>query len=65
MRIVMGQDINAKFELYEFLKKIRKQGVGIIFYSTEFEEILMVCDIVHVMNKGRIIKTIDQTYCET
>jgi len=41
------------------LKKIRKKGVGIIFYSTEIEEILLVCDVVHIMQSGRIIASIN------
>jgi ribose transport system ATP-binding protein len=54
-----GIDINAKYELFEFLKRFRKKGTGVIFYSTEIEEVLMICDVVHVMKNGKIIATID------
>lgn len=49
-----GVDIQAKFQLYQIVRKLAAQGYSSIFVSSELEEIAEVCDRVLVLRNGRI-----------
>ncbi|OUM43288.1 sugar ABC transporter ATP-binding protein [Arthrobacter sedimenti] len=50
-----GIDVRAKQELYEAIVDLAKQGVGIIWFSTEVEELVHVCHRVVVLYQGTVI----------
>lgn len=54
-----GVDIGAKTEIYKQMIALAKKGCGIIFISSENEELLGICDRIAVMAKGKIIKEFD------
>ena len=49
-----GIDVGAKHEIYRLMEDLAKQGVAILFVSSELEEILGLSDRVLVMHEGRI-----------
>ena len=49
-----GIDINAKSEIYEMMRSLAAEGMGIIMVSSEMPEILALSDRILVMNDGRI-----------
>jgi ribose transport system ATP-binding protein len=49
-----GVDVGAKGEFYELLAKLQEQGTAILFYSTDDEELLGLCDRVLVLHDGKI-----------
>jgi ribose transport system ATP-binding protein len=49
-----GIDVGAKQEVYRLMEELAKQGVAILFVSSEMEEILRMSDRVLVMHQGRI-----------
>lgn len=49
-----GIDVAAKVEIYHIMNQLKKQGVGVIFVSSELPEILGMSDRVLVMCNGRI-----------
>ena len=49
-----GIDVAAKVEIYNIMNELKKQGVGVIFISSELPEILGMSDRVLVMCNGRI-----------
>ena len=49
-----GIDVGAKWEIYNIMMDLAKQGVGIILISSEMEEIINLSDRVLVMCEGRI-----------
>ena len=49
-----GIDVGAKWEIYNIMMDLAKQGVGIILISSEMEEIINLSDRVVVMCEGRI-----------
>ena len=51
-----GVDIGAKTEIYKQMVALAKKGCGIIFISSENEELMGICDRIAVMTKGRIVK---------
>ena len=54
-----GVDVGAKTEIYKQMISLAKAGCGIIFISSENEELLGICDRIGVMNKGKIVKEFD------
>lgn len=49
-----GIDIGAKHEIYELMESLAKEGVAILFVSSELEEILGMADRALVMHEGRL-----------
>jgi ribose transport system ATP-binding protein len=49
-----GIDVGAKHEIYRLMEELAKEGVAILFASSELEEILGLADRVLVMHEGRI-----------
>lgn len=49
-----GVDIGAKQEIYRLMEELAAKGVGILFVSSDLEEILGMSDRVLVMHEGRL-----------
>ena len=49
-----GIDVGAKWEIYNIIVDLAKQGVGIILVSSEMEEIINLSDRILVMCEGQI-----------
>jgi ABC-type sugar transport system, ATPase component len=49
-----GIDVAAKVEIYNIMNELKKQGVGVLFVSSELPEILGMSDRVVVMCNGQI-----------
>jgi len=49
-----GIDVGAKREIYEILYGLAKEGVGVLFVSSELPEVLGVSDRILVMRQGTI-----------
>ena len=55
-----GVDVGAKREIYRLLADARAEGVGILVSSSETEELLLLCDRILVMVRGRIVASLDR-----
>ena len=49
-----GIDVGAKYEIYQLILDLAKQGKTIIMVSSEMPELLGVCDRILVMSGGRL-----------
>ncbi len=49
-----GIDIGAKYEIYTIMNNLAAEGAGILFISSELEELAATCDRILVMSNGRI-----------
>jgi len=49
-----GIDVGTKQEMYRLLRKLADDGVAILFYSTDYDELVGCCDRVLVMYDGAI-----------
>jgi len=49
-----GIDVGAKQEIYRLMEELARQGIAILFVSSEMEEILGMSDRVLVMHEGRL-----------
>ena len=48
-----GIDVGAKYEIYQLMIDLARQGKSIIMISSEMPELLGVCDRILVMSGGR------------
>lgn len=49
-----GIDVGAKVEIYNLMNELKKQGIAVMFVSSEMPEVLGIADRVIVMCDGRI-----------
>ncbi|MEZ4629462.1 MAG: sugar ABC transporter ATP-binding protein [Deinococcales bacterium] len=49
-----GIDVAAKAEVFSIMNELSKQGLGVIFVSSELKEIMAMADRVLVLAKGRV-----------
>lgn len=49
-----GIDVAAKVEIYNLMNKLKRNGIGVMFVSSELPEVLGMSDRIIVMCSGRI-----------
>lgn len=49
-----GIDVGTKQEMYQLLRKLADSGAAILFYSTDYDELIGCCDRVLVLYDGAI-----------
>ena len=54
-----GIDVGAKYEIYQLIINLAKEGKGVIMVSSEMPELLGVCDRILVMSGGRLAGEVD------
>ncbi|WP_327038553.1 sugar ABC transporter ATP-binding protein [Micromonospora maris] len=52
-----GVDVGARAELYQVIRELAAQGVGVLLVSSEVPEVLGLADRVLVMREGRVVRT--------
>jgi ribose transport system ATP-binding protein len=50
-----GIDVGAKYEIYSIIDKLAAEGNGILFISSELEELMGLCDRILVLSRGEIV----------
>ena len=56
-----GVDVGTKKEFYDLLKELCNAGTSILFYSSDDEELVGLCDRVLVMRDGKIRKELPKS----
>lgn len=54
-----GIDVAAKVEIYNLMNDLKKQGIGVLFVSSEMPEVLGMSDRILVMCDGKITGELD------
>ena len=49
-----GMDVGAKVEIYNLMNELKKQGIAVMFVSSEMPEVMGIADRIIVMCDGRI-----------
>lgn len=49
-----GVDVGTKVEIFNMVRELAKKGHAILYYSTDVEELVNICDEVFVMHDGKI-----------
>jgi ABC-type sugar transport system ATPase subunit len=50
-----GVDVGVKADIYAQLSDLAAKGLGVLMYSSDEDELSLVCDRVLVIGKGRIV----------
>lgn len=53
-----GVDVGARAEIYRIIDQMTAAGAGVLFISSEIEELIGMCDRIMVMRQGRILTTL-------
>lgn len=53
-----GIDVRTKTQIYALLRRLADQGVAVVLVSTDHEELVHLCDVVHVFYGGRIVTSL-------
>ena len=54
-----GIDVGAKYEIYQLILNLAKEGKTVIMVSSEMPELLGVCDRILVMSGGQLAGEVD------
>ena len=54
-----GIDVGAKYEIYQLMLDLVKEGKGIIMVSSELPELLGICDRILVMSNGNLAGSVE------
>jgi len=50
-----GIDVGAKYEVYTLVRELAARGTGVLFISSELEELIGMCDRLLVMQNGEVV----------
>jgi erythritol transport system ATP-binding protein len=56
-----GIDIGAKADVFRTMRTLAAQGLGIVFVTSDLDEVLALSDRVAVMSNGRLTALFDRT----
>jgi ribose transport system ATP-binding protein len=54
-----GIDVGTKQEMYQLLRDLADAGAAILFYSTDYDELIGCCDRVAILYDGRIVRELE------
>ena len=54
-----GIDIRTKHQIYPLLRDLAEAGAAVLFYTSELNEIQLVCDRAIVIFGGRVVAEVD------
>ncbi len=55
-----GIDVGAKYEVYRIMNDLAAKGTGLLFISSEIEELIGMCDRILIMSNGEIQTCIER-----
>jgi len=54
-----GIDVGTKQEIYQLLRDLAADGAAILFYTTDYDELIGCCDRVLILYDGEIVRTLE------
>ncbi len=54
-----GVDVGARQEIYQVLRELAAEGKSIVIATSDYEDVVSAASTVHVVFKGRIVRTLD------
>jgi erythritol transport system ATP-binding protein len=60
-----GIDIGAKAEVFRTMRKLASEGLGIIFVTSDLDEVMSLSDRILVLSKGQITGEFDATIADS
>jgi ribose transport system ATP-binding protein len=56
-----GIDVGTKQELYQLLRELADNGTAILFYTTDYDELIGCCDRVFILYDGAVVRELEGT----
>ena len=50
-----GVDVKGRAEIHQLIREASASGIGVIFSSTELDEIMELSDTIGIMHKGKLV----------
>jgi ribose transport system ATP-binding protein len=54
----VGVDVGAREEIYDLIKNAARNGAGVLIVSSDFSELMLLCDRISIVVDGRVIATL-------
>ena len=54
-----GIDVGTKQEIYRLLRELADEGAAVLFYTTDYDELIGLCDRVLIFYAGRVVRTLE------
>lgn len=54
-----GIDVGTKQEIYALMRRLADDGAAILFYSTDYDELVGMCDRVLILYGGTVVRTLE------
>jgi ribose transport system ATP-binding protein len=54
-----GVDVGARMEIYRVIRKLAREGMGVLVATSDYEEVVQLADRAAVMARGRIMGDLD------
>ena len=54
-----GVDVGARMEIYRVIRKLAREGMGVLVATSDYEEVVQLADRAAVMARGRIVGGLD------
>ena len=51
-----GIDVGTKQDLYMLIRQLADHGAAVLFYSTDYDELIGMCDRVAILYRGQIVR---------
>jgi ABC-type sugar transport system ATPase subunit/ribose/xylose/arabinose/galactoside ABC-type transport system permease subunit len=58
-----GIDVGSKVEIYREMSQIARDGAGVVMISSDFEELVQMCDRIVVLKRGVVVKELIHGEC--
>jgi erythritol transport system ATP-binding protein len=55
-----GIDVGAKADVFKTMRRLAAEGLGILFVTSDLEEVMALSDRIAVMSNGRLIDIFDR-----
>ncbi len=59
-----GIDVGTKRQIYELMRELAAQGHSVLYYTSELEEVQLVCDRAIVLFGGRVVDVLPVELCD-
>jgi ribose transport system ATP-binding protein len=53
-----GVDVRARAEIYQLIATASRSGTAVLFVSSDFDELVTVCDSIAVLRSGRLVTVV-------
>ncbi len=57
----VGVDVGSKSDLHEIMRRLAREGMGLLVMSDDIPEILATCNRILLMRKGRIVESFERS----